>query len=270
MRWTNLKPARPWAALLAALPFAAAILAYVVASDLRRAENPQDRLLPAPAQLADTARRVATEPDRRSGEILLWIDTGASLRRLGIGLGVSAALGLSFGLALGMIPAARAGLSPFVAVVSLIPPLAVLPILFIAFGLGELSKIALIVIGTAPVLIRDLAQRALEIPTEMRVKAETLGASSWTLLTRIGLPQLMPRLIQGLRLALAPGWLFLIAAEAIASTEGLGYRIFLVRRFFAMDVILVYVAWIALLAFFADLALRTLQRRAFPWAGEAA
>jgi NitT/TauT family transport system permease protein len=61
-------------------------------------------------------------------------------------------------------------------------------------------------------------------------------------------------------------WLFLIAAEAIASTEGLGYRIFLVRRYLAMDVILPYVVWITLLAVFADLSLRVLRKRAFRWA----
>ena len=61
----------------------------------------------------------------------------------------------------------------------------------------------------------------------------------------------------------------LIAAEAIASTEGLGYRVFLVRRFLAMDVILPYVAWITLLAFVMDRALAALSRRAFPWVGGA-
>ncbi len=58
------------------------------------------------------------------------------------------------------------------------------------------------------------------------------------------LPQIWPRLIDSLRLTLGSAWLFLIAAEAIASTEGLGYRIFLVRRYLAMDVILPYVVWI--------------------------
>ncbi|MEL6427193.1 MAG: ABC transporter permease subunit, partial [Pseudomonadota bacterium] len=83
---------------------------------------------------------------------------------------------------------------------------------------------------------------------------------------RVALPQLMPRLIQALRLSLGPAWLFLIAAEAIASEQGLGYRIFLVRRFLAMDVILTYVIWITLLAFLLDLALRHLSRRLYPWA----
>ena len=83
---------------------------------------------------------------------------------------------------------------------------------------------------------------------------------------RVALPQIAPRLIQGVRLSLGPAWLFLIAAEAIASDSGLGYRIFLVRRYLAMDVILPYVLWITLLAFLIDYALRLLARRAFGWA----
>jgi len=61
-------------------------------------------------------------------------------------------------------------------------------------------------------------------------------------------------------------WLFLIAAEAIASEEGLGYRIFLVRRYLSMDIIIPYVAWISLLAIAIDVALVQLSRRAFAWA----
>ena len=71
------------------------------------------------------------------------------------------------------------------------------------------------------------------------------------------LPQVWPRLIDSLRLTLGSAWLFLIAAEAIASTEGLGYRIFLVRRYLAMDVILPYVVWITLLAVAVGLAAAT-------------
>jgi NitT/TauT family transport system permease protein len=86
------------------------------------------------------------------------------------------------------------------------------------------------------------------------------------LVNRVVLPQMWPRLIDALRLVLGSAWLFLIAAEAIASTEGLGYRIFLVRRYLAMDVILPYVAWITLLAFTMDWLLRLLRAKAFAWA----
>jgi NitT/TauT family transport system permease protein len=197
--------------------------------------------------------------------VLLWLDTQASLTRLGLSLLLGAALGLVFGIATGALPYVRAGLSPFIATLSLIPPLSILPILFIVFGMGEVSKVALILFGIAPFLMRDLSMRVGEIPSEQIIKAQTLGASSWTLITRVILPQLLPRLLDSLRLSLGSAWLFLIAAEAIAADEGLGYRIFLVRRYMAMDVILPYVAWITVLAFALDWSFRRVNRRLFPW-----
>ncbi|MEO0668050.1 MAG: ABC transporter permease subunit [Pseudomonadota bacterium] len=268
MRLINIKPGPALAAFLTLLPFAVAFVAYAIGSEIRLAENPSDKLLPAPGTVGDTMLRLTTEGDRRTGRILFWHDTWASLQRLGLGIGISASLGLIFGLLIGLLPLVRSALAQFVAVLSMIPPLALLPILFIVFGLGELSKVVLIVVGTLPFIIRDLSQRTLEIPQELLVKAQTLGASSWVIATRVALPQVMPRLIQAVRLSLGPAWLFLIAAEAIASDLGLGYRIFLVRRYLAMDVILTYVIWITVLAFAMDWLLRWASRRFFPWAEE--
>ncbi len=266
MRLINRHPETALRVVLIALPFVLLFIAYAMGSQARLAENPSDKLMPSPAKIAETAQRLLTEPDRRSEKILFWHDTAASLIRLSLGVGISAALATAFGLLIGLLPHVRATLAGFVAVVSMIPPLAVLPILFIVFGLGELSKVVLIVVGILPFLIRDLSARVIEIPREMIVKAETLGASTWVIAIRVALPQLLPRLIQAVRLSLGPAWLFLIAAEAIASEQGLGYRIFLVRRFLAMDVILTYVIWITLLAFVMDSILRWLSRKAFPWA----
>ena len=103
------------------------------------------------------------------------------------------------------------------------------------------------------------------MPGELIIKAETLGASTWQIILRVVLPQFFPRLADSLRLSLGPAWLFLISAEAIAAQDGLGYRIFLMRRYLAMDVILPYVAWITLLAFLMDWLLRLFNRRCFPW-----
>ncbi|MEM6372204.1 MAG: ABC transporter permease subunit [Pseudomonadota bacterium] len=268
MRLINIIPARPLAVFLTLLPFVLVFIAYAIGSDIRLTENPSDKLLPAPSNIWDTAVRLVSEGDRRTGRILFWHDTWASLKRLGLGIGISAGIGLIFGLLIGLLPLVRSTLAQFVAVVSMIPPLALLPILFIVFGLGELSKVVLIVVGTLPFLIRDLSQRVIEVPRELIVKAQTLGASSWVIAIRVALPQVMPRLIQAVRLSLGPAWLFLIAAEAIASDLGLGYRIFLVRRYLAMDVILTYVIWITILAFLFDWGLRHAQRRFFPWAEE--
>jgi NitT/TauT family transport system permease protein len=264
-RLLNLRPSRATGLALGVLPFVLLLAAYLAASSARLADNPNDKLLPSFTSFGEAIHRMAIEPDKRSGEILLWADTAASLRRLGLGVGISALVGLTFGIALGAIPLVRAGLAPFVESLSLIPPMAMLPILFVVFGLDELSKVVLIVFGIAPFIVRDLQQRTQELPHEQLVKAQTLGGSTWQIVLRVILPQVLPRLIDAVRLSLGAAWLFLIAAEAIAATEGLGYRIFLVRRYLAMDVILPYVVWITLLAYLTDLALRLLSRAAFPW-----
>jgi len=264
-RLINRHPSRIGLLYLGLLPFVILIGLYATGSSLRLAANPNDKLLPGLATLAEAIVRVAFIPDHRTGDILLWADTAASLTRLGLGLAVATTLALVVGIANGILPYVRAGLSPVVAVVSMIPPMAVLPILFIIFGLDELSKVVLIVIGVTPFLMRDLQARVMEMPAEQLIKAQTLGASSWQIVLRVVLPQMLPRLIDSVRLSLGPAWLFLISAEAIAAEVGLGYRIFLVRRYLAMDVILPYVAWITLLALLSDLALRAATRAAFPW-----
>lgn len=265
MRLINRHPDRSGRLMLILLPVALLLFIYFSASATRLAENPNDKLLPSASQMVDAIDRLAFTEDKRSGQYPFWQDTASSLTRLGIGLGIAAVAGLVLGIAAGSIPLFGAPLSPMLTVLSMIPPLAILPILFIVFGLGELSKVMLIVIGITPCIARDIEQRAREIPRELLIKAQTLGANTWTLILRLVLPQLMPRLLISLRLMLGSAWLFLIAAEAIASTDGLGYRIFLVRRYMAMDVILPYVVWITLLAWLMDLGLRQLTRLCFPW-----
>ena len=240
-------------------------MAYLAASDARLAVNPADKLLPSVESFAAAIDRLAFQPDPRKGIYTLWNDTAASLLRLFLGLGIATGIGLLAGVAIGLLPLARAAFAPLVAALSMVPPLAVLPILFIVFGLGEVAKVTLIVIGIAPFLVRDLSMSVVALPREQLVKAQTLGASSWQIAIRVVLPQTLPRLISALRLSLGPAWLFLISSEAIAATEGLGYRIFLVRRYLAMDVILPYVLWITLLAFLLDYLLNRLSRRAFGW-----
>ncbi|TCS41021.1 ABC transporter permease [Reinekea marinisedimentorum] len=264
-RIINAQPNRYGRLLLGLLPFIILLVIYIAASDARLAENPSDKLLPSLSSFADAITRMAFEPSKRTGEYLFWADTLASAVRLAMGVGISALLGLVIGIANGMVPYVRSPLSPLVTAISLIPPMAILPILFIVFGLGEVSKVVLIVIGISPVIIRDMQLRTDALPAEQLIKAQTLGGNSWQIILRVVLPQILPRLIEAVRLTLGSAWLFLIAAEAIAATEGLGYRIFLVRRYLSMDVILPYVAWITLLAFMMDYALKRLSLWAFPW-----
>ena len=264
-RWINAKPGVMLKATLGLVPFILILLLYQVQSDARKAENERDKLLPSFSEMSSAVDRMAFQPSRRTGELLMWEDTWSSVGRLLTGIAIAAALGLVFGLGTSAFPMADAFSMPLITAISLIPPMAILPILFIVFGLGELSKVVLIVIGIAPFITRELYLRTREIPVEQLIKAQTLGANSAQVLFRVLLPQILPRLIGAVRLSLGAAWLFLIAAEAIAATDGLGYRIFLVRRYLSMDVILPYVAWITVLAFVLDRGLLLTSRRAFPW-----
>lgn len=264
-RLMNLTPSKPLSLFLSLLPFVVALFFYWNASNVRLAENPNDKLLPSFSQISSAVDRLAFNEDKRTGKYIFWEDTSASLYRIGLGIVISAAVGLLIGLLTGLIPLARSNLSPVVTIISLIPPMAILPILFITFGLDELAKVMLIIIGTAPVIIRDMQSKVLQLPAEQLIKAQTLGASTWLVTIRVVLPQILPRLLSSMRLSLGAAWLFLIAAEAIAAQEGLGYRIFLVRRYMSMDVIFPYVIWITILAFLMDYALKKLSHVAFPW-----
>lgn len=251
--------------LLGLLPFLLVLVLYSSASSLRRAENPQDKLLPSFSQMASAMHTAALEKSRRTGDRILWTDTAASLKRLLLGVALAAIAGLTLGILTGLYPGGNALIHPFLTVIAMVPPLSVLPILFITLGIDELAKVSLIVIGLFALLARDMHLSVEALPGQQITKALTLGATNSQLIVKIILPQVLPRLIESVRLSLGAAWLFLIAAEAIASNAGLGYRIFLVRRYLAMDMILPYVAWITLLGFAMDLGLRGLLRWAFPW-----
>jgi NitT/TauT family transport system permease protein len=266
MRVINQRPGHSQRIVLGATLFLLLAVAYFIGSNIRLSANPDDKLLPSVTQMGNAVWQLAFQPEQRSGDYLLWADTAASLARLLGGIAISALLALVIGIPMGFIPRAQAALAPFVTAICLIPPITILPILFIVFGLGETSKVMLIVLGTAPYMVRTIAQAVADIPQEQIVKGLTLGANTWQMIVRVVLPQIMPKLITAIRLGLGPAWIFLISAEAIASTGGLGYRIFLVRRYLSMDVILPYVVWITLIAFALDRMLLAYSRRRYRWA----
>lgn len=267
-RLINQIPSKSINLFLGVLPFLLIVVVYVSSSNARLAQNPNDKLLPSVEKCIDSMSRMAFEKSKRSGDYILLNDTLSSLKRLAMGVGISALFALMIGISIGVIPYVTSTLSPMIWFLSLVPTMAMLPILFIVFGLGEVSKVVLIILGVAPIMTREIYQRVKEIPSEQIIKVQTLGASTWQIITRVIVPQVLPRLIDAIRLTLGTAWIFLISAEAIAATEGLGYRIFLVRRYLAMDVILPYVIWITILAFLIDFILRQFNQRLFPWFGK--
>jgi len=202
----------------------------------------------------------AAETQRR-----IIVDTLSSLQRLGLGLGGAVLLAVTIGLLGGSYTYIGAFVRLIVTGLAKIPPLAILPIIFILAGAGESSKIAIIIIGVAPTMTLDVMQRVLEVPRQLIVKAYTLGADSFEIVVDVIRPIVWPHVINSLRLALGPAWVFLIAAEAISAQSGLGYRIFVVQRQLGMNVILMYVVWIMMLGILLDYLLASWLRWRYPW-----
>lgn len=259
-------PGKFWGRVLGFIPIVLLLLVYFNFSHKRHQDNPDDKLMPSISQMYRETVNYVTVPDKRSGKILFVEDTKASLTRLGWGVSISAIFGYVFGIIMGLYPGFRSLLNQLFTALSNVNPLAMLVIILVALGIGEESKIFLIVFGIGIPLARSIEQAVEKIPQEMIVKQETLGASQLGIIYRVIIPQMLPRLIDLVRMSLGSAWIFVIAAEAIASTEGLGYRVYLQQRYMNMSLIIPIVIFITTIAFVNDWILQqVLKMRRFKW-----
>lgn len=192
-------------------------------------------------------------------------DIQSSLFRIICGVLLAASVGFLIGLNMGIFKGLDVTLSPLVTFLSIIPPLSLLPMFMITLGTGEAVKISLIFVGLLFFFIRDMYREAKYFPVEMLTKALTLGATQLEITYKIVAPLIFPALINTIRLNLGAAWLFLIAGEAMSATSGLGYTIFLVKRYMAMDVIIFYVLVITVSGFLLDRLLVAINNKFFPW-----
>ena len=269
----NARPNRAASWILSWFLFAAGIAAYLWVADQRHKENPEDRVVPTLPQMGQGLYDAAFGPDEEAAHdslphrffnSMLWQDTAASAKRFGWAM-LLLIPAVVLGLHVGMFPYFGAFFLRFILFFDKIIALSVLPILFIAFGIDELSKVMLIVIGVTPTIILDTINLSKSVPKEQIVKGFTLGAGNFAIAYRVVLKQIMPRILNSIRLNLKSIMLFLFAGEMIASTDGLAYRIALLRRNMGMSSILPYVLWVALLLFLVDWTMRVLNRRMHPW-----
>ena len=272
------RPNRALAQALSALLFLICIGLYVQTAVRRHHENPEDRVVPSLRQLGAGVHTALFEPAEEDDYIpaenaskaerfrhsMLMKDTLASGKRFLIAT-VLLIPCVFLALHVGLFPYIGAGFLRFFLFFDKIVALSLLPILFIAFGIDEASKIALIVIGVAPTMVLDVINMVKGVPQEQLVKAFTLDANSFDVAYRVILPQLGPGILNSFRLNLKPMMLFLFAGEMIAASDGLAYRIAIMRRHMGMDIILPYVLWVALLLYGIDFGLRLLNRRMHPW-----
>jgi NitT/TauT family transport system permease protein len=179
-----------------------------------------------------TATRIFPSPlevERGMAQLLkenvLWSDIGDSLRRVAIGFGVVAVLGIPLGLTFGWYPAANQVVNPAMQILRPISPIAWIPVAIVFFGVGDNAAIFLIFLGAFFPIVVACVDGVSNVPSVSRRAGRNFGLAPWQLLSKVVFPAALPQIIVGLRIALGIAWLVVVAAEMIAVDSGLGYLI---------------------------------------------
>lgn len=215
-------------------------------------------LVPAPHEVAVKGWELLTR-ERLAGDI--WASTYRVL--LGVTLGTAAAVPVGF--MLGWYRSVRNFADPVINFFRALPPIALIPLVIVYFGVDELAKVVILFYASffagVIVMYEGIAQIS---PIYIRV-ARTLGASDGEIFRKVIVPMTMPHILTALRVALGVAWATLVAAELIAAQRGLGALIQNASSFFLLDIIYVGIICIGLIALAMDWALRRLSARLVAW-----
>ncbi len=238
---------------------------YTWLAQRQHANNPDDRTIPTWSQLGEGVMKTV-RPHPISGEVWLASDAAATFGRLGLGLLAGVVLGVTLGLGMGCFGPIEALCLPTVAAIAKVPPTAMLAVFFVLVGTQTEFYVAMIAFGVTPILAQTLYRAARDdVPDELLQKAATLGASTFELVWNVVFKQVLPRLIEVVRLQIGPAMVFLIAAEYAAADQGFGYRLRIEARKVNFDVVYFYLALLAASGFLFDFALTSLRRWWCPW-----
>jgi NitT/TauT family transport system permease protein len=227
-------------------------------------KNPDDTTIPTWAQIGKGVAQIF-EVNKRSGERWIVVDTKATAKRYFLGIGIGAGCALFIGLAMGCFSQVEAFLQPPLSLLAQIPPTAALAVFFVLAGTGQKMYLYMIGFGILPALAQTVYLAVKDFPEELLHKSYTLGASHLEVICSIILRQVLPRLIDALRLAIGPALVYLIAAEMVVGDVGFGYRIRLQSKLLNMSVVYPYLAFLAAFGFTMDFLLRRLQGKLCPW-----
>ncbi len=256
---------QPWNFLLGVIPIAFLFIGFQVLSWNYLADNPDGKLFRGWENVFAALHRMATVKDVMSGEYLLWSDMFVTLKRLLVGLGLAVFSAALLGVHMAFFPWIRAIFLPFIRLVSNLPVIIVISIVLLLAGTGEFFKVAMVFLGTVFLLSRDIFRSADAVSRQRVTKTLTLGASPLGVIYRVMLPRLAPDIIAAIRLALPGAWIYALVSEMTISTDGLGYRVAVMRRHMEMDVIIGYVLVVSLLAILIDFVLKTISEKRYPW-----
>ena len=197
-----------------------------------------------------------------SGDVLV------SVWRVFISFAMACAVAIPLGVAMGTFPAIEAIFAPFVSAWRYLPAPSFIPILLMWFGTGEAPKLALLFIGVIFFLITLVMDHTKNVRKELIETALTLGANSYVVVLKVVLPAALPDIVTAMRQMLAMAWTYLVIAEIVASTTGIGAMMMRARRFLKTDEILAGIIVIGVLGLLTDMLFRVLHRKLFPYLQE--
>ena len=217
--------------------------------------KPHVSLLPPPPLVAKEFWQLAASGD-------LFVHIGASLSRVLSAWMIAGLVAIPLGLAMGRIPLVERLMDPVVELIRPISPLAWIPLAILWFGIGEMGKVFVVLVGTFfPTLISTVAGVKRIDPVLVQA-GQVLGCTDRaSLFRKVVLPAALPNIITGLRISFGTGWAAIIAAELVAARSGLGYLISNGMEILRADRVLVGMVVIGILGVIFDGLFRMIQRR---------
>jgi sulfonate transport system permease protein len=216
------------------------------------------RVLPEPWAVIKAAWHLT-----QTGELTSNLRVSAA--RAFAGLMVGGGLGLALGLLTGLFVRAEIALDTSVQMLRNIPPLAMIPLVILWFGIDEGAKLFLVALGVFFPLYLNTFHGIRSVDRGLIEMARSYGLTGWSLCRDVILPGALPSILVGLRYSLGLMWVLLIVAETISSSSGIGYMTMNAREFLQTDVVLVGILMYALLGKLADAAAKRLERLCLRW-----
>jgi NitT/TauT family transport system permease protein len=198
---------------------------------------------------------------------VLWADIADSLRRVAIGFGLGALLGIPLGLALGWYPALYNIVNPVIQILRPISPIAWIPVAILFLGIGDHAATALIFLGAFFPIVVSCTDGVNNVSSVFRRAGRNFGLSQFQILRRVVFPAALPNILVGLRIAFGIAWLVVVAAEMVAVDSGLGFLIIDSRNSGKRyDLVVAAMLLIGLIGLALDYLFRTLERiRSVRW-----
>lgn len=210
--------------------------------------------LPPPATVVSAAVEMA-----QTGE--LWLHIAISVQRVLLGFAIGSLIGLAAAALVGLTRAGDVLLSPSLAALRAIPSLALVPLLLLWMGIGEDSKVTLIAIGAFFPVFTTVSSALRHVDLRLIEMGRSFSLRGWALFRTVQLPSVVPALVSGLRLAMAQSWLFLVAAELIAASMGLGFLLINSQATGRVDRIILTIIVLAILGALSNAILSLVERR---------